>query len=131
MTAMIDVVFLLLVFFLWTSSFEEPEFDFASGLSMPPVGNAGESTKPSESVLFDEIVVRLVQSPSGLEIRFNGESLDSIATLRSRLVSVASLGAQAAVIVDPDAEVTMESSIAAYDAARAAGFDRVLFAVKK
>ena len=39
MTAMIDVVFLLLVFFLWTSSFDEPEFDLSSALSLPPVGS--------------------------------------------------------------------------------------------
>ena len=38
MTPMIDVVFLLLIFFVWTSSFELPEFDLPSALAEPPQG---------------------------------------------------------------------------------------------
>ena len=31
MSSMTDIVFLLLIFFVWTSSFELPEFDLPSG----------------------------------------------------------------------------------------------------
>jgi len=130
MTAMIDVVFLLLVFFLWTSSFDTPEFDFAGELSLPPVGNAA-TTATSTPGLFDEVVIRIVHLGDGSdEIRFNATVVSSIDALATKLISVARLGAQPAVIVDPDVEVTMATSIAVYDAARSAGFDRVLFAVK-
>lgn len=130
MTSMIDVVFLLLVFFLWTSSFDEPEFDLASALSLPPVGNSSSASEATP-VLFDEIVVRITQAPSGESIiQFNGTELENLSALAARLRSIASVGAQPAVIVDPAPGITMETAIAVYDVARAAGFDRVLFTVK-
>jgi len=129
MTAMIDVVFLLLVFFLWTSSFDKPEFDLASSLALPPVGNQSFVAEKSP-VPFDEIVIRIVQSPNGIaEIRFNSVVMETIAELKTKLATVAEIGAQPAVIVDPDSDVTMETSIEVYDVARSAGFDRVLFTV--
>ncbi len=38
MTPMIDVVFLLLVFFIWTSSFDRPERDLRSQIAEKPLG---------------------------------------------------------------------------------------------
>ncbi|MGV3484832.1 MAG: biopolymer transporter ExbD [Planctomycetaceae bacterium] len=129
MTAMIDVVFLLLVFFLWTSSFDEPEFDLAGALSMPPMGNASQTVETTPPP-FDEIVVRIIQTgPGQTEIRFNDSVMESLPVLQQRLSAVANLGAQPAVIVHPDQAVVMEIAIAVYDTARAAGFDRVLFTV--
>jgi biopolymer transport protein ExbD len=40
------------------------------------------------------------------------------------------LGVQPPVIIDPDDTVTMDRAVAAYDAARLAGADRVLFAAR-
>ncbi len=129
MTAMIDVVFLLLVFFLWTSSFDEPEFDLSSDLALPSIGNSKPSS-PAAPVPFDEIVVRIVQAERGQqELRLNSSTMPDLAELKTRLAAIANIGAQPAVIVHPDAPVPMETAIAVYDLARAAGFDRVLFTV--
>jgi len=129
MTSMIDVVFLLLVFFLWTSSFDEPEFDLASALSLPPIGNSSSASEATP-MLFDEIVVRIAQFPSGEPIvQLNGTELENVSTLITKLQLIAAVGAQPAVIVDPDPAIAMETAIAVYDAARKAGFDRVLFTV--
>jgi biopolymer transport protein ExbD len=70
MTAMIDVVFLLLVFFLWTSSFEKPEFDLRSSLALPPSGNSASLSKEAP-LPFDEIVVRIIGSNGENELRVN------------------------------------------------------------
>jgi biopolymer transport protein ExbD len=127
MTAMIDVVFLLLVFFLWTSSFEKPEFDLVGALSLPPVGNASRRADVAP-VPFDEIVVRVMTGANGAnELRLNDSQIDDLAALKARLSSIASLGAQPAVIVHPESEISMGLAIAVYDVARASGFDRVLF----
>ena len=127
MTAMIDVVFLLLIFFLWTSSFEEPEFDLAGSLSLPPVGNSQSSVKTPQ-MPFDEIVIRIIQSSNGRqEIRLNESIVPSLPQLKIKLSSIVSIGVQPAVIVHPDSIISMEAAIAVYDVARAAGFDRVLF----
>jgi len=131
MTSMIDVVFLLLVFFLWTSSFDEPEFDLVSALSLPPVGNAS-STVETTPVMFDEIVVRIMQEVSGIpKIRFNGTSIETLEILNTRLQTIVAVGAQPSVIIHPDSTVAMETAIAVYDVARKAGFDRVLFTVSQ
>ena len=131
MTPMIDVVFLLLVFFVWTSSFEVPEFDLSSAIAEPPAGGnevSSDQTPPTE--VFDEIVIRLSQPEASLLIEFNGETVVEIAELRRRLAEIIALGVQPPVIVDPSDEITMNVAVQVYDAARAAGADRVLFAAQ-
>ncbi len=131
MTPMIDVVFLLLVFFVWTSSFELPEFDLPGAIAEPPAGGSEtslEDTTPVEA--FDEIVVRVRQQDVATVIELNGQSLASVDELKGQLKQILELGVQPPVIVDPDDEITMNTAVAVYDAARAAGADRVLFAVR-
>lgn len=131
MTPMIDVVFLLLVFFVWTSSFEIPEFDLPSAISEPPAGGTEASTQtepPTEA--FDEIVVRLSRPEAKLLIELNGQIVDEVSVLKQRLAEVVALGVQPPVIVDPSDEITMKVAVQVYDAAREAGADRVLFAAQ-
>ncbi len=133
MTPLIDVVFLLLVFFIWTSSFEVPEFDLPSAIAEPPEKQTvlGESnvSKPQPPVEpFDEIVIRLSRVDARLIMELNEDPIDSMAMLQSRLTEIISIGVQPAIIVDPSPEIAMNVAVAAYDAARAAGADRVLFA---
>jgi biopolymer transport protein ExbD len=131
MTPMIDVVFLLLVFFVWTSSFEIPEFDLPSAIAEPPSGGSevsSEQEPPTE--VFDEIVIRLTQPEAILLIELNGQTVDEIAELKQRLAEIIALGVQPPVIVDPADEITMNVAVQVYDAARAAGADRVLFAAQ-
>lgn len=130
LTPMIDVVFLLLVFFLWTSSFEEPEYDLPGAIASSTAAAATRGDQPPAEV-FDEIVIRVIGP--GLQpgrLQLNGQEIDSIESLVDRLRQIAALGAQPAVIVDPDSETAVGRAIAAYDAARAAGFDRVLLAAR-
>ncbi len=131
MTPMIDVVFLLLVFFVWTSSFEIPEFDLPSAIAEPPAGGtevSSEQKPPTE--VFDEIVIRLTQPEASLLIELNGQTVDEIDDLKQRLAEIIALGVQPPVIVDPSDEITMNVAVQVYDAARAAGADRVLFAAQ-
>ena len=130
MTPMIDVVFLLLVFFVWTSSFELPEFDLPSSLAEPPIGSAEATSEIPPIEKFDEIVVRLKWQIDGTQIQLNGQQVERIGELSDRLAEIISLGVQPPVIVDPDEQVTMDLAVQVYDAARAAGADRVLFAAK-
>ena len=131
MTPMIDVVFLLLVFFVWTSSFELPEFDLPSAIAQPPSGGSEISTEqPPPAEAFDEIVIRLSLREARLMIELNDQSFDDVAALRARMAEILALGVQPPVIVDPSDEITMNVAVQVYDAARAAGADRVLFAAQ-
>ena len=131
MTPMIDVVFLLLIFFVWTSSFELPEYDLPSSLAEVPAGGSeANSDSPPPVEAFDEIVVKLLVRDGLPLIEFNGQQVDSAAALRDRLAEVIALGVQPPVIIDPEGEVTMDRAVEAYDAALNAGADRVLYATK-
>ena len=130
MTPMIDVVFLLLIFFVWTSSFELPEFDLPSALAEPPpAGNRANTAAPPVEI-FDEIVVRILNRDAVELIQLNGERVEDTGALRTRLQAILALGVQPPVIIDPADQVTMERAVAVYDVARAAGADRVLFAAR-
>ena len=129
MTPMIDVVFLLLVFFVWTSTFETPEYDLPGSIAEPPAGGSVENVTAKEiPEAFDEIVVRLVLQDATTIIQFNGQTVSDIEELESKVGQIISLGIQPPVIVDPDGRVTMDRAIEVYDAIRTAGADRVLFA---
>ncbi|MGI9472482.1 MAG: ExbD/TolR family protein [Rubripirellula sp.] len=130
MTPMIDVVFLLLVFFVWTSSFELPEFDLPSAIAEPPSGRAEATTDTPPVEPFDEIVIRLTRLDAQDRIELNGQAVRDFEDLETRLAEIISLGIQPPVIVDPDDQITMNFAVRVYDAARSAGADRVLFAAQ-
>lgn len=130
MTPMIDVVFLLLVFFIWTSSFEVPEFDLPSAIAEPPTGRSEISNQSPPTEPFDEIVVRLSRQDGRLMIELNEQPIESMAILKDRLAEIIAIGVQPPVIIDPADEITMNVAVRAYDAARGAGVDRVLFAAQ-
>ena len=130
MTPMIDVVFLLLVFFVWTSSFEIPEFDLPTAIAEPPTGGTELSSEQPPTEVFDEIVIRLLLQDAGLVILMNGQPMEDIGVLKSRIAEIIALGVQPPVIIDPAEQIRISSAVQVYDAARAAGADRVLFAAQ-
>ena len=128
MTPMIDVVFLLLIFFVWTSSFDLPEFDLPSAIAEPPAGGSEVSAQPAPVEPFDEIVIRLSMREARTLIELNGQAISGSRQLRDRLEEILALGVQPPVIIDPSPQITMNVAVEAYDTARLAGADRVLFA---
>ncbi|TWU07605.1 biopolymer transporter ExbD [Stieleria varia] len=131
MTPMIDVVFLLLVFFVWTSTFELPEFDLPSPIAQTsPSGNQANADVQPPTEVFDEIVVKVLHQDGITILQLNGQSVADLATLRQRLTDIIALGVQPPVIVDPAPQISMGEAVGVYDIAMLAGADRVLFAAK-
>lgn len=135
MTPMIDVVFLLLVFFLWTSSFDLPEFDLPSALAEPPAGLADQGDDPPPPEAFDELVITVgrfapadVRPSQPFVLTLNGETIPDVELLQNRLAQIVELGAQPPVIIDPEPETDIGAVITIYDLARDVGLNRVLFA---
>ena len=129
LTTLIDVVFLLLIFFVWTSSFEKPEYDLASEMTMP-AATQSPSITATPPPLFDEIEISLGPTLGNTAaIELNGKLMADLAQLQSELVAIIKLGAQPAIVIQPDARTQMNHAIEVYDLARIAGFDQVLFAV--
>lgn len=129
MTPMIDVVFLLLVFFLWTASFQIVEYALPSSIT-PPNKIGSEATQPLEVEDFDEVVVRITGQPGNLFYAINQSSTQDLSEVRSRLATLASIKNDVPLIIDPDELVPVGRVIDVYDIARILNFQQIQFAVE-
>jgi biopolymer transport protein ExbD len=130
MTPMIDVVFLLLVFFVWTASFQVVERVLPSAVSQ--VAGADEQpvnlTPPPEAD-FPEVVLRIQWIDNKPLWLLNDKTLQDFESVRRHLQLVYEINQQAPVIIHPDAATPLGDVIDLYDVARVVGFTEVQFAV--
>ena len=127
LTPMIDVVFLLLVFFVWTTSFRAAELTLPSQLSRGGGGPA-ESPPPDD---FQPIVLRIAWRDPVPVWTIHEIPLESPAALSGLLEQIFSVQPEAPIVVHPDADVPVQWVIQAYDLARRAGFVRVALAASQ
>jgi len=126
LTPMIDVVFLLLIFFVWTSSFNIVEFALQSNVSDATSGAATEApTKPLEELDFDNVVVRIVWIDGLPGWRINDEVIPELGEVRRRLATIFAVNEAAPVIIHPDPDTPLNHVIAVYDISRLIGFEKV------
>lgn len=103
MTPMIDVVFLLLTFFVMTFKIIVPEGDFH--IQMPPTGQ-----KQPVDVTDESVRVRLVANADGglAAIQLNGENVDNFDILRQRVSAIGSAKPHLEVVLVPDEHLRYE-----------------------
>ena len=132
MTPMIDVVFLLLVFFLWTASFHIVEHVLPSHLS-EVVGSAPATTDqpPPPQEDFDKVVIRVQWVNGGPAWRINDMAVGNVQQVRSRLEAIALIKRDAPVILHPDPDVPLGHVIDLYDITRLIGFEQIQFAASE
>ncbi len=133
MTPMIDVIFLLLVFFITTSSFQVVEKLLPSGVSELKAAGGGNSDPPPEvtQAMLEQIVIKLSISGDDVGATLNGQQLASLEELFQRLQAIGQVSPNAPVIIDPEAKVPAGVVVKAYDRARAAGLTSVFMATRK
>ncbi len=125
MTPMIDVVFLLLVFFVWTASFRIVEQTLPSQLT------AVRGRQPEDPVQllpeqdFPEMVILISWTGQSPAWQINGVKVNSLEELSDRLRQVANIKPDAPVTVDPQPDVPLGAVIDVYDVCRLAGFQKV------
>lgn len=124
LTPMIDCVFLLLIYFLWSSSFTVPERVLPGQLAPPPA-SAQTISAPPPKADFPELVVQVVQVQGRIAWTLNQTPVQSLAELRATLTTLARIQRQAPVILDPQPEVPLGDVIDALDVIRLAGFAQV------
>jgi biopolymer transport protein ExbD len=127
MTPMIDVIFLLLVFFVCTASFQAIEQILPTRLSLP---GAIDSPAPPDPDLedLDEIVVRVLWVDGRPAWEINRRQYGSLAQVRAVLEAARNLKSDLPVILDVEPDVPMEHVIDVYDLCRVVGLQRVRFA---
>lgn len=129
MTPMIDVVFMLLIFFVWTASFRVVELVLPSSLVTQSEGQGSAPLDP-ELVDLERLVVRITSNGNQLGWSVNEVPVSSLLDVRQRLQAVSRIKASLPVLVDPAPQVPMGDVIDVYDAARTAGFENVQFAAE-
>ncbi|HIF30866.1 MAG: biopolymer transporter ExbD [Pirellulaceae bacterium] len=127
MTPMIDVVFLLLIFFVWTASFHLPEFALPTSVTTID-GVTSVPTDPPPEQDFEEIVVRVQLEGGNTVWQINDQPQPSLAAVRDRLQQIASINPDVPIIIHPDDEVEAGDAIDAYDMARLLQFTHVALA---
>ncbi len=136
MTPMIDVVFLLLIFFVCAAAGQVREFFLATELAPGSISAAeAEAVERPLGELWIHLrrddrgrtIVEFNEPPRGR--RFDGE--DRFAEVRRYLMELAELGREELpVILDIDKRVPIEDVVKVYDACRAADFASIHFAIE-
>jgi biopolymer transport protein ExbD len=130
MTPMIDVVFLLLVFFVWTASFQIVEQVLPSEMSSQ-VGTDPVDVEPEPEKDFDDIVVKVAWDGNTPSWSINDSQIPNIETVQEKLKAISAINGQTTVILHPQPVVPVEFVIQSYDAAKLSGFEKVSFAVNQ
>jgi biopolymer transport protein ExbD len=128
LTPMIDCVFLLMIYFLWSSSFAISEMSLPSKLSAAPGGAASAAEPPPAEADFPNVVVRILWTGSAPIWTVNDAPVSSLAALRQSLASVARIKRDAPVILDPASDVPLGDVIDVFDLSRLLGFEKIQFA---
>lgn len=129
MTPMIDVVFLLLIYFLWTASFQIAEFDLpVSQVEQLGAEQVDIMQPPPPEADYEDIVVRLLDQSGTILWTVNDSPVSTFSEVQATLKQIWEVNPDATVIVHPDKTILLGSVIETYDAARAVGFDSVSFA---
>jgi len=130
MTPMIDVVFLLLIFFLASSSFQRLEKTLSSAVAsapdLMPQGNTPEQVPPKDLTDLSDVVVRIqraknVAANKSVEYSMNGEPIANLERLSNRMKAILRVRADVPIVIDPDDGVPAGEAIRIYDIARANG----------
>ena len=127
MTPMIDVIFLLLIFFVCTASFQPPEEILPTRLSLPGAIDSEREVDP-EIVDLDEIIVKLLWREGRARWRINNRDYSRLADVRAVLIATSEMKLDLPVILDVDAAVPMEDVIDLYDLCREVRLERIQFA---
>lgn len=127
MTPMIDVVFLLLVFFVWTASFQIVEYILPSELK-PQLGS--QSTDPVEAPPpsdFEDIVIKINWNGQSPQWLVDGKPSASVQAVGEKLKMLPDTSVT--VIIDPNQSVPLGFVIETYDTVKLSGFNKISFAV--
>jgi len=133
MTPLIDVVFLLLVFFVWTAGGQIAEKTLPSNISAEATqkksaGAPNDDTPPPPEADFERIVVRVIRTETGLLWSVNQTPATSLDAVRVQLQQIAQVTDDVPVVLHPDSEVPFHAVITLYDLARRVGFEKVSMA---
>ncbi len=125
LTGMIDVVFLLLIFFILTMTFIRPREWLPTPINLP--GNVEAALEFEELDPDEPVVIVLKWQGFRPEWRLAGRVIQEYQELQTTLSALAELDASLRIILDIDGDAPLGHGIDLYDACRWAGFRQIQF----
>jgi len=133
MTPMIDVVFLLLVFFVCASVGQIPDALLPAELNEGSTSTEVEIPAPDVLDEPEHQEVRIKLRPGAQQgsviIELNQARVPTAAELSSRLIQLAEIAPETRIILDIHDDASVQQFISIYDLCQALGFEDVSFAV--
>jgi biopolymer transport protein ExbD len=128
MTPMIDVVFLLLIFFVCASVGQTRELLLSTPLA---AGGVQTENSPEEMPLHrpDRVYLKLKQRDGGVLIDLDGRILESHEETRAMLIEVARIAPEIPVVIETADDVPLGEMIRLYDTCRSVDFETINFAI--
>ena len=130
MTPMIDVIFLLLIFFVCTANFTPLEEILPMNTTLP--GSVPSEVLPPDLANLDAVVVQIVHSTEQggrLYWQIEGNRCATLGEVQNLLRSVHSVKPDIPVVIEPENDVFMENVIDVYDVCRQVGLLQIQFSV--
>jgi biopolymer transport protein ExbD len=130
MTPMIDVVFLLLVFFICASAGAISQKLLPAELKGASSESAAAVSEP-ESSQAEHLTVRIRLQPgtAGLEVLLDEQPLSDLVMLQKRLTQLAAVDSESRIILSIHDEVPVQQFISVYDLCQSLKFGDISFAV--
>jgi len=129
MTPMIDVVFLLLIFFVCASIGQQKELMLST-----PVSGAGikSETPPEnpEQPKPDRAYLKLLTIDGQTVTDLNGTLIEEPERVRELLINLAAVAPDVPVVIDTSGDVPLGDMIALYDLCRSVDFETINFAIE-
>jgi len=130
MTPMIDIVFLLLVFFVCVATDQVVEMSLPTELASGNV--SAQETKPQDSWVT-EIRLHLYRGPgdSGTVVEMNSRILTSFPEVKSTLKALADVSRESPVLLNVEDDVPLGDVVQVYDSCRSAEFELINFVMDR
>lgn len=129
MTPMIDIVFLLLIFFVVTASAQIRELLLPTELSASGAVDVDVLPPESEPLTIDVWLKLSVAEETGRTVvDMNGTLYRDLDELKAQLRTLAELGPENPIILDIQPDVPLGDIVDVYDTCQSAGFESVSFA---
>ncbi len=129
MTPMIDVVFLLLVFFVWTASFQIVEQVLPSQLVTESGQQNIDIDPPPEQSDLDNLVIRIEFDGAAATWILQEQAMADIEQVSRQLAAIGAISTDVPVILWPEKSVPLEYVVAAFDAAKSSGYSKISYAI--
>ena len=130
MTPMIDIVFLLLVFFVCVATDQVVEMSLPTELASGSVD--AQQTEPTESWVT-EVRLRLFQGPENSRslIEMNGRIFTSLEEFIPTLKALSEISRDSPILLEVDDDVPLGEVVQLYDACRSAEFELINFVMDR